>query len=917
MADLITYLCQIATTELHEAPQATTQQLADRLKRAVEQNQALQAALQSDDRLIQINQGDVTAFQTLVSGGIANIGVHLHGADEAKLIEIVREVLRSFQPVGIPQNLPSNGTATFVGREADMAALHDQLQQSERVVIASIHGMGGIGKTELALQYALRHFAGKLYPGGVCWLRSREEVGTQIVSFARSQLGLQPPEDLELLEQVRWCWRNWQAGEVLAVFDDVQQYADVEAFLPPAGEPRFKVLMTTRLLKVAKSVQNFEIKVLDEASALNLLRAIVLDGRIDQDLETAKRLCEWLGYLPLGLELVGQYLEHDEDIELSSEDENCPGLWQRLQKARLDAIALKETYSGMTATDGVAAAFELSWQQLDEAEQRLATLLSLFALAEIPWVHVQSCLPNLSVEELERLRNRKLLGLHLLQRTGKGMYQLHQLIREFFAAKRSQRADRTELQQSFCQVMVTIAGQIPQTTTVCTIENLIPIMPHLKEVATVLSRCLTDKKLMIALTHIGWFYQGQAAYEEAEKWYEQSCAIIKKRLGNNNVYVAATLTNLGAVYRFQGRYSEAEKLHLQALQIRQQQLGSNHLHVANSLNNLAALYESVGQYVRAESFYIQALETRRQQLGEDHCDVAQVLNNLANLYRLQGRYSEAQTSFKRSLEIWRQQLGDDHPEVAQGLNNLASLHVDQGDYSEAEISYLQALQIRQQQLGDSHPDVAQTLHNLATLYTSQGRYSEAESLLKQCLQIWQHRLGSHHTYLAISLNGLGELYRLQEYYSEAESLFLQALQILNQQLNVDHPYIATTLNNLALCYSSQGRNSEAELFYLQSLSIRRQQLGVNHPDVAASLNNLALCYQSQERYSEAELLYIQAIVISCERLGEHHVNTKTFLSNFIAFLQQMIQSNLTLELSTHPMTTSLLQKLQPELDAKI
>ena len=439
MADFITDLCQIAAEELLAAPQASTKQLTERLKAAVERQQEWQIALQSDTRLVQINQGDVTAYQTLVQGGIANIGAHLHGVDEAKLVEIVREVLRSFQPVRIPQNLPSNGTTTFVGRETDMTALHEQLQQRERVVIASVHGMGGIGKTELALQYGLRHLAEEFYSGGICWLRAREEVGAQIVSFSRSQSSMEPPEDLELLEQVKWCWRNWQAGEVLVVFDDVQQYTDVEPFLPPSGERRFKVVITTRLLKIAKSVQDFEIKVLDEASALNLLREIVSDGRIDQDLETAKQLCEWLGYLPLGLELVGQYLEHDADIDLWSEDEGCPGLWQRLQKARLDAIALKETYSGMTATDGVAAAFELSWKQLSEAEQRLAALLSLFALAEIPWVYVRDCLPNLSAEELEVLRNRKLLGLHLLQRTGKGMYQLHQLIREFFAAKREQR----------------------------------------------------------------------------------------------------------------------------------------------------------------------------------------------------------------------------------------------------------------------------------------------------------------------------------------------------------------------------------------------------------------------------------------------------------------------------------------------
>jgi len=597
MADFITDLCQIAAKELLAAPQASTEQLTERLKAAVERQQGWQIALQSDIRLVQINQGDVTAYQTLVQGGIANIGTHLHGVDEAKLAEIVREVLQPFQPVGIPQNLPSIGTTTFVGRETDMTALHEQLQQRERVVIASsIHGMGGIGKTELALQYALRHLVEEFYSGGICWLRSRGEVGTQIVSFARSQLSLEPPEDSELLEQVKWCWRNWQAGEVLVVFDDVQQYADVKPFLPPAGERRFKVMITTRLLKIAKSVQDFEIKVLDEASALNLLRAIISDGRIDQDLETAKQLCEWLGYLPLGLELVGQYLEHDADVELSSEDEYCPGLWQRLQKTRLDAISLRETYSGMIATDGVTAAFELSWQQLEEAEQRLASLLSLFALAEIPWVHVQACLPNIKVEELEVLRNRKLLGLHLLQRKGKGMYQLHPLIREFFAAKREQKEDAEGLKRKFYEVVVAAAKEVKDKPVRSLITESTVTIAHLQAAVEMLARPGQELDSITCLYWIAQLYYAQGRYKESEPLYVQSLLIREQQLGQNHLDVAISLTGLATLYQWQGRYTEAEPLFTRSLSIQEQQLGLDHSDVALSLNNLALLYDLQGRY---------------------------------------------------------------------------------------------------------------------------------------------------------------------------------------------------------------------------------------------------------------------------------------------------------------------------------
>jgi len=425
--------------------------------------------------------------------------------------------------------------------------------------------MGGVGKTELALQYARHHL--KDYPGGVCWLSARS-IALDIVNFARTHLpNFQIPDGLNTVpEQLQYCWSHWVAGDVLLVVDNVTDYKqEVKPYLPEA--PRFKVVITTRE-KFARLVR-LDLRVLTPEAALELLKVLVGAERVERELEAAQALCKWLGYLPLGLELVGHYLVQDGYLNLSLEQ-----MLSRLEAKRLKQPALREADETMTAERGVAAAFELSWERLDENAQALGCFLSVFANAPIPWELVVTIALEDDVEELELARD-KLGRLHLLQVSSETC-ELHPLVREFFRDKLGNREDAEGMKRAFAGVMVKKAKEFPHTPTLEHINAYQHIIPHLTEVAQKHINTVADEDVGWVFFGLGRFYEGQGLYALAETWYKQCVEVVKLRLGENHPSTATSYNNLAGLYESMGRYEEAEQMYQLALRICEHTLGVGH-----------------------------------------------------------------------------------------------------------------------------------------------------------------------------------------------------------------------------------------------------------------------------------------------------------------------------------------------------
>ncbi|MEM1425098.1 MAG: tetratricopeptide repeat-containing protein [Cyanobacteria bacterium P01_H01_bin.130] len=654
---------------------------------------------------------------------------------------------------GALNNLGSRGIAPdrFVGRDEKLVELHRRLMEREVVAIAGVVGMGGVGKTELAVQYGRSR--AEDFAGGVVWLPG-ERLVSELLALARQWF--LTTADLDYLarlssegEQVQFCWSRWPGDRerVLVIVDDVVDFAtQVKSFVPPGD--RFRVLVTTRDRQLLPEGDCLFLDVLELAAALALLAGAIGEERLGREREGAEELVERLGRLPLAIELVGAFLKQRREWSLAK-------MLGRLTEKGLAARALTKVPQTAQAERGVAAAFALSWEVLSDDQQRLAVLLGCFGTGPIPWELVEYCLPEVDEDELEDWREEGLVRLSWLTLEGEGHYGLHPLVRKFFGQQRQFRDDGKALQQEFLNTLVCVAKTVPPNPTLADQARVRSAIPHLEQAAQCTDQITTDDR--------------------------------------NYTLPFAALAHLAEA---QSLWPKAEQYQRAALQVSETRLGADHPDAASIVNSLALLYKSQGRYEEAQPLYERSLQIRESQLGAEHPDTATSLNNLAELYRVQGRYGEALPLYERSLEIYELQLGAEHPSTATILNNLAGIYCAQGLYEEALPLYERSLQIRESQQGAEHPNTADSLHNLAFLYGAQGRYWEALPLCERSLQIKEKQLGAEHPATAVSYGNLGELLIEFENYQKAEQHLLKALEIFIKSFEREHHYVQETVRRL-------------------------------------------------------------------------------------------------------------------------
>jgi tetratricopeptide (TPR) repeat protein len=604
-------------------------------------------------------------------------------------------------------NVPVERNPVFTGRVGPLARLHQALTKpGDRQARVVLTGMGGVGKTAVAVEYTHRHRAA--YPV-VWWLRAEqpETLATDLAALAGA-LGL--PEagarEQQVVLDAVGRWLGTHDGWLLLV-DNAEPTAQTTGLLP---EGPGRLLVTSRDMAWRRWANLLvPVEVLERAEAVRLLER----RTGDRDKAAATQLAEVLGDLPLALEQAGAYCEA-EQLPLAG----------YLDLLRENALELFAEGRPVDYTHTVATAWTLGLDKAADRSPPAPDLLRLFAYLgpdELPWdllaptlaeqPEVPGALAGLSVARLERALGA-LVRFSLVKRTGHEVV-VHRLVQQVVRDGLD-----PESQQAWAAAAVTLLSVAfpydsdwPETWPTC--QRLLPhalaAAAHAEEMQAGLEGA------GVVLNQVGLYFQGRTQFIEAQTSLERALRVDEAAFGPDHPNVAIRINNLGELLRVLGDLDGA-KIHFErALRINEAAYGPDHPQVAGPVNNLGLMLQAQGDLDGAKIHFERVLRIDEAAYGPDHPEVARDVNNLGYVLRALGDLDGAHANYQRALRIDEAAFGPDHPNVAIRINNLGMVLQMRGDLAGARARYERALLILQTVYSADHPQARTVAANLASL----------------------------------------------------------------------------------------------------------------------------------------------------------------------------------------------------------
>ncbi|MEV6303183.1 tetratricopeptide repeat protein [Actinoplanes sp. NPDC051861] len=637
---------------------------------------------------------------------------------------------------GTPHNLPPV-SAVFEGR--DVAALGDLLGDAGLVVgQAAVHGLGGVGKSELANQYA----RSALDRYTLIWWITAENGQAVDLGLASLTARLHPVATLADAREWALGWLQSNTGWLLVLdnVEDVDDIADLLGIVSGQG----RVVVTTRRDLGARwrglGLTTVRLDVLERAASVRLLvRLTEIDDKTGAD-----RLAELLGDLPLGLQQAAAYVSQHAGMSF---DDYAALLTEEFDRAAGDAG------EGDTGRLTVAAVWSITMAAVARRNRLAAAALGVMA-----WLGAdplpETVLDPLADDPRDIGDALAVLASYSMVSRRSGAVSVHRLVQAVTRARAAAVGDSAAIRDLAVDLLVEAAPDDP-VNNVPGFPMWAALLPHVWAVSERFPAEHTSIALLDlrdrAATH--QLYQGNIG--PAIGVFE---GILRDRERMREPGDRGTLSarcNLGVAYGEAGRNDEAIDVLARLVEDETRLLGADDPDTMTTRSNLATYMRQAGRLDDAIVIYEQVVADRERVLGPDDPRTLTARGNLAANFIQAGRADEAVALLERVLPDFERILGPDHPHTLTTRSNLAGSYFRGGRVDDAIAVEERSVSDYDRILGADHPETVVCHANLAFYYHHAGRHAEAISIQEQVVADYRRILGEEHPYTVVAVDRLG------------------------------------------------------------------------------------------------------------------------------------------------------------------